>query len=415
MHFTKKSKALPVILLMATMMFALCSCEEPEQGKINEVKIEENKSAVQTIPSDFNKLSDEPGYRYKYHDIGRAHISIPYPEKWTVSKETDYDVTFTAPDTDRFFPGCQIKFHSSLEQNYDTSDIHDVMKDYEGIINNYQYPYNGMKIKVIPSSTTDIRQVNTKISDPNNHDLISYRDLDADVLNTSGKIPNDALYHHVTAFYWKDYSCILSSLCSMDKNEAMNELILYMVSNSEYIEDSLGTTTIYTLFEDSHKIKVPISEYYVGREIAGNKYINSGYTFACPADSGTAYSHSFLTFLEIEGEKTKLTEEEFVKKYLDTILKANFGITSKSENIYGYMTSEGSINLNSQTVPEHIYKFDFSPGTKAQNVQVNQAWEIIIYPVKNNGVTDFIILTTPEMSLISTFDTIKLIIKYGSF
>lgn len=397
------------------LIIVLCGCDKVEQGEIKDVNIEEAQSSIKTIQSDFNPLTDEPGYKYKYLDVGRAHISIPYPSKWTVSGQTDYDITFTAPDDDPFFPGCQIMFHSDLEVTINTSDVHNVMREYEGVINNYQYAYKGEKLMVTPSSSLDVSQVNTKISDPNNHDLISYRDFDADVINVSGRIPNDALYHHVTAFYWKDYSCILSSLCSMDQNETMNELILYMMSNSEYIEASLGKTKNYTLFEDTHKIKLPISEYYIGSDIVGNSYINDGYTFTCPANSGTAFSHSFITVLEVNGENTKLTESEFEKKYLDIILKNCFGITSKDENIYGYMESGGSISVSNQTVPEYIYKFDFSPGTKAKDVQSNQAWEIVIYPIINDGVTDILILTTPEEAIDSTFDTIKLIIKYGSF
>lgn len=416
----KKLISLSLAALLSFNIIYLTACSnDDEYGDFEDVVITETTDSEGNTPDpQFTPTENKFTYDFAYHNVGRAMLTIPYPKTWTVEKTTDYDIAFRAPSDDPYFPNAVIYFHSDLSIYDNVTDAGDMKALFGADIQNDIFNYEGNRIKINPSSYIEKEVVNTNVSKAEYNYQLSYRDWDASVYTTSGNSLKDTYYHQTTVFSWHKFPCVLTGLVPDKSADQLNDLLLYMMSNIGYINDSLGKTESVTIFENTTKLTFPCSPLYKETSADPGKIADRVVQYACPADSGTGYSHSYLTIYETDKKSfKKLDSETFDETYVDTLLFNTLGITQSNTEVTGFFEpTGGSLVFGKNRVDEYIYRFTIRNAPEhLQGIYDGQPWFIAIYPVEHNGKIDLITLTTTESGSIWSLDVLKLIAKYISY
>lgn len=391
-----------------------------DYGNINKVDQTESKQQeTEKIPkAQFNATKSHLSYSYEHITIGRAKMILPYPKGWDVSKTTDYDIKFSAPKDDPYFPNANIYFHSTLEMKtyYDTQHI---MEEFEEVAQTDKFYFYGDMINIRPSSEVEEYAVDSDISKAEYNLHLTYRDYDANVQGLKrGK--DHKPYYQRTVFTWYSTPCILSGIVDESQADNLNDLLLYMMSNCSYINEKLTETQKVTIKTPESKISFPLSPLYKETSADTGDRFDHVSMFACDANSGTGHSHSSIALYEAKKSKfKKIDNETFAATYLDLLLDNHFGVTSDDYEVYGYidLTMNSSVDFNGKNTKEYVYRFDWGPMDvgELEGCFANQSWIIALYPIEYRDKIELLILTTPDSGLIWSMECVELIAKYISF
>ena len=405
-------KKLIITLLSAILLFCVSGCGEKDYGDIEEVTIptESEEQAAPEEESELNAQSTKLGYKWKYENIGRACLSLPYPAGWEVEKETDYDICFVSPPDDPYFPDCAVYFHSTLESE-DIDDIHQLYKKtFASKILQDRFPYKGSFLQMGYGSP-DKSVVNTKVSKPELNYQIAFRDWDADARLRGSNEVDESLYHQATCFYWRHYPCILTGLVSEKKADQLNDLLTYMMSNSKYIFDRTESVKEVTVFPKSTGLSFPVSARYEQIEADPGEKFDKATGFVCPVDSGTGYSQSSLFIYETDSSVFDSTLEDF-EKYKSIIIRNASGIENPNEQTEGYMKFDsGYVDFATGRQNEYVYEFSVTEkdaDSLPAGCFAGQIWRAEMFALEHNGKTDLVVLCAPTDGLIWAIDLVKL-------
>ena len=406
-------------LIAAIFVFSLFGCGGGgDYGDINDVESTappEEETAAANEESDFNPQNTNLKYKWKYEDIGRACLSLPYPASWQVSKKTDYDICFVSPEDDPYFPGSAVYFHSTLESG-DIEDIHQLYKTtFASQMLKDKFPYKDSYLQM-GFSSVDKTVVNTQVSDPELNYQTAFKDWDANALLRGTSEIDESMYHQATCFYWQHYPCILTGLTFEQKADDLDDLLTYMMSNARYISDQTDVSTKVTVFPKTTGLTIPMSPLYEQVQADPGKKFSAAAGFMCPADSGTGYSQSSLFIYETDTEGFDATLEDF-EKYKSVIIGNASGIENPNEQTEGYMKYDsGYVDFGKTRADEYVYEFSV---TDYENIPdgcfPGQIWRAVMYPLEHNGKTDLIVLCGPTDSLIWAMDLIRFLSKGISY
>ena len=399
------------ILLATLLVLSLCSCGSEETGKIDDMPAKSGDAgAVNTVKSgstQFIPQNTKLDYKWKNAEIGRAKLSLPYPSGWSMSKKTDYDISFVAPQDDKYFPGQTVTFHSTLEMEQ-IVDIHDLETRFEQQLQLDKYYCDGTYLMLSPSSSIERYVVNTKVSDPNDNLQLSTMDEDVSLLVRGNKEPNREFYHQATYFFWCGFPCVLSGVTEHDSSDELNDLLIYMMSNSKEIESELKSLSPVTLFNSTSEMTFPMSNIYMRKEADPGELFSSAEGFVCPSDTGTGYSQSALVVFETETDKFHMTSNTFEGAYKDHILQNIFGLSVSKLRLSGYMKyDDGYVDFNGTRAKEYVYCMTVgSTGDLPDGYYYGQQWDLILYPIEHEDVTDLVCICAPTDGMIWAFDNI---------
>ena len=409
MRFIKTITAITVLLSLSLSLF---SCTDDRFGEIEDVDIQEGVS-TETVKgnSDFSSVKTDLGYSWKHENIGRAMLSLPYPSAWTLIKNTDYDISFSAPEDDPYLSGCRIYFHSTLQAE-EVINADNIISHFDMQILSDRFPYKGKYVTLLPTSQPEKFVVDTRLSEPEYNLQLSYKDWDADVRISGSEKTDNEMYHQTTSFYWKGFPCILTGLCPEKDAGKLDSLLMYMLSNASCISDTLSDTETVTVFEESSGLTFPISPLYEMHSIDPGP-AEDAVMFSCPSDSGTGYSQSFLVIYELSSSDFHINESTFEKKVLSPLLKCTIG----TDRISGYMSSEdGSVVFGKDKTDELIYSFTVeNMQNMPEGLFYGQNWEIDIYPVSHKEKTFLVCLLSTYDGQMFAFDLIKLMAENISY
>lgn len=406
---TSKKLAIGFLLILCLLLFTTaCNKEDENYGEFDnpvETKVNETSTGV-SVNSDFNKQPTELPYEWTAIDNGRAHIRIPYPKTWKAEMKDEYKIVFTSPADDPILPGITVYFNSPLEQ-FEIQTADDIFTLTESRYEKAVYSYNGSKVSIDQDAAeADEVIVNKGISNPNKQ--LQKTKKDWDVLTINGKA--DTYYYQETGFFWKNMPCVLSAVCENEKADQLNDLLIYMFSNSEYVDNIFTEIHDVTLFKGSG-MTIPMSYVYTETVSDPGKYFDEAITYACPLGSGTSYSQSYLSVYETDAKSFKLTSHNFERKYLKTILKNTMGVTPEQIDIQGGIRSDsGYVIFKNNRTQEFVYDFKmgyYNKGLPA-GCYTYQKWEIDIYPIKHKDKVDMVVLMAPQSVQNNAFDLIRL-------
>lgn len=407
-------KKIITITLTALLALSLCSCgsDTNETGKINNVPSSERGSGVSCEIEDgqtqFNPQETALDYKWEMTNIGRAKLSLPYPAGWTVSKKSDYDITFTAPQDDKYFPTQTVTFHSTLEMEQ-IVDIHDLETRFEQQLQLDRYTYNETYLQLTPSSSGERYVVNTKISDPNDNLQLSVRDDKASLLIRGSKEPDIKFYHQANYFFWSSFPCVLSGVTPQKNSDRLNDLLTYMMSNSKVLNSELKDLRAETLFNSTSEMTFPMSSIYTRKEFEPGVQFSSAEGFVCAKNTGTGYSQSSLIVFEVPSESFNMTSTTFEGAYKKHILRCIFGGLASKLDLSGYMKyDDGYVIFNGTPATEYVYYMTVnSTDELPSGYYYGQQWELIMYPIEHEGMTDLVCLCAPVDGMIWAFDNIR--------
>ena len=407
-------------ILVLSLCFCLSGCKE-EYGEIKDpVKTLSAEEAVaqgiDVTSSQFTPSKNTIGYEFNTINIGRAFLSLPYPKGWTVDKISDYYIRFTAPGSDPLLPGSIIYFHSTLETEISAESIHVLPKQifYERIASDRFY-FERSTVSYDGGSDVDESIVNTDISKPELQLHISYRDYDASVYTAGGSYPSGA-YHQTTAFYWCKIPCALTGLSHNQNADALNELLLYIMSNSSYIRDEVAKTEKVSAFRGKNQLSFELCPIYKEKTITNSSGLfEDGVLYACPPTSGTGFSHSAIGILRIKKEDWSEISpiDKDSQTLIDAILKEYFGSVYNQSTVYGFIDDEtgGSATFGDKNAKEYIYRFTFDNVPKKEKPTIfnGQSWALGLYPVSNGDNIDVFYVISPRTGLIWSMEALQLI------
>jgi len=411
----KTRKILITTILLTLILGAFFGCgKSPEEGEIKKIDIEssviQNEGGVEEDNTSddtdvFTNTKTSLKYKFAKEHIGRADISIPYPETWEVKKNSDYNICFRAPYDDPYFPGETIWFHSTLAMDANLVDSlnpeknHQIVRQYfEGKIQKDPFYVKGKKYKMLPSSDIE-KVIADDVTKPEYQYELTYRDWDAVTTPSS-----NGLYHHDLTFYWRKIPCILSGMTSKENADKLDELILYMMTNSEYVTDRIVSIEKYSVFDGDTTEKVKMCPMFE-HTTAGLNDLNGTFTnvssFMCPMDSGTGYSQTSICFYKIKKNKwpKKITEKFFFDYCEEPFFSNSIGSQNyQNAEIYGRLDeSTYESNYGGAVAKEYLYSFDIN-NLRSEGFYEQQHWLMLIHTFNKGDYTYIVVTTHPEDS-----------------
>lgn len=393
------------IILLASVLIIATGCKKTDYGDINKVDIESSYGTETTLPDGsapkdyFNDYEEKLGYEYKEYDIGMAQLQIPYPATWKAEKTSDYNLWFQAPDNDPHFPGERIYFHSTFQ----TEDIYDhttVLPEFDLWSYTEKYPVNGRQYQIMANTDPEKTVVNESIVDPNLQFELSYRDWDV-----KSQPRSSGLYRQATTFYWLNKPCILSGMTTNEHADEMNDLLLYMMSHSKYINHYFESVEKIHIMEGTSDIEFKLCPIF--RQSGGPLSNLDGYysnidQFDCPADSGTGFSQISLSFYEVRKDKWKgIKDEDDFNAYLfEPLMRNTFGekVYRKADFAGRYEKTGGHMEFSDRNAEENIYWFTLHRYNGDMYFD-GQEWVTVFWPIENGDYVDIMAITGRQASL----------------
>jgi len=406
-------------LFAAALLLSLCSCDADEDyGIIHKIETTAPRAEKDEAPAEasvFNPQKTDLKYEWRRENIGRANLSLPCPASWRTEKETDYDICFKSPNNDPYFPDAAIYFHSTLESE-EIRDIHRLYKtSFAAKMLQDKFPYQDSYLQM-GFSSADKTVVNTKISDPELNYQIAVKDQDANALLRGAGEIDEEMYHQANCFYWRHFSCVLTGLAESGKEDLLDDLLTYMMSNASYIDDVPEKSEEVTLFQRSARMRFPvISLFKPAAADAGDQFLDAE-GFLCPADSGTGYSQCSLFIYEADAASFDQSLEDF-ENYKAVIIRNAAGIENPNEQTAGYMKYDsGYVDFGKVRAAEYVYEFSV---TETDNLPKGcfpgQVWKAALYPVSYGKRIYLICLCAPQDAVACAMDQIKLMAGGLSF
>ena len=415
----KKLIALTLILLLTTSFFTSCG-DDVEYGDIHKSNVsssdEDDSQDEKPGGKYFTPVEDTLGYKYKYINIGRANLSLPYPSTWKVTKETDYKIKFKAPSNDPHFPNCTFYFRSTFETT-EPYDAKEILDPFDLAIQGDTFTYEGKSVKMLPSSEVEQFMVDTRICKPEYNLQMHYRDWDANI--QSGGNFEEKPYFQKTTYLWYKFPCLLTGMVPQEDADKLYDLLVYMMSNGKFIDDEIEETRTVQIFNTSSKMSFPLSTLYNETDADPGELFERAVSFICPDNTGTGYSHSMISIYETKkSEFEPIREETFQKIYRNLLLRNAFGLDDSDLTVYGYLdpTMTGTVKFGKYETSEYVYRFSLdNVPSGSESIFDHQQWMFVIYPITHGDTVDIVVLTTTEDGLVWTYDCIELMSKYIGF
>lgn len=425
-------KTIRFMILILCLAFLFTGCKDKaEYGEINEVDIQKSVAQIdgsadteegEAEDDDFKNTKTALKYEFARHHIGTADISMPYPKGWTVKQTSNYNICFIAPQDDPYFPGENIWFHSTLDMDkailndLDAYYNHQIVRqNFSGKIQKDEFSVNGRVFSLLPSSDIDKTVANTEIVRPEYQYELSYRDWDANVTPSA-----KGIFHQSTTFLWRKIPCVLSGMTTNSRADQLNDLLLYMMSNSTYEIDYVASTVKTTMFEETAPVTMKRCPMF--RESGGplNKGVNlfsNVAQYSCPLDSGTGFSQIAVTFYEIKKDKWKTPTSEIFDTSLEEPFLGNvFGHDAymSAEMVGTFGETSYEVSAGKKKAKEYEYEFDVE-GLRGEGVYNGQNWHLLIYPFENGDYVDVMVVSYPEGAVAYAADTIDLMLATLKF
>ena len=246
------------LILIGTLSFSfLTACKDNnEEGKLNEVEIEEEDNSVTHEASKkdelFTLLEEPFGYDYKTIKNERADMQFQYPSDWDATIHNARHIEINPNKDDNNFS--TLTLHILYKYNMGDDSVKEFVANYDQYFEddiiglNYKIDNRNDYHESTYVTPTTQETDNSYTTDPNRISL-GIRD-NIYISNDLGYAPEGeytGLYYSV---YWDHYPCVITTVCKTSELEKAKKMLHYMVSSISHVEKNTTKIDATYTYED---------------------------------------------------------------------------------------------------------------------------------------------------------------------